>query len=155
MNRLSTAVACLGPAILITGCQPQNAGDDSGPRVIAATDIEAGRYMVLVSGCNDCHTPRYAMTEGAEPLEAEWLKGSSEGIPGPWGVSYGKNLRLTVASMTEDEWVQLLNTGTSLPPMPWLSTRAMAEADKRAVYRYIRSLPGETGRQTPAPLPPG
>jgi len=124
------------------------------PRVVAATDIAAGRYLVLVGGCNDCHTPAYARTNGAQPPEAEWLRGSTEGHTGPWGTSYGKNLRLTVADKTEDEWVTLLDTGTSMPPMPWPSVRAMSEADKRALYRYIKSLPGEVGEQAPAALPP-
>lgn len=126
-----------------------------GPRVVAASDIDAGRYIVATSGCNDCHTPLYARTNGAQPAEREWLKGSPDPHTGPWGTSYGKNLRLTVARVTEDEWVELLNTGTSLPPMPWPSVRNRSEYDKRALYRYIRSLPGEPGEQAPDPLPPG
>ena len=77
-------VGCLGTAALLAGCQPRmetqvstDAAD--GPRVVAASDIEAGRYLVLLGGCNDCHTPQYAMTNGAQPPEAEWLKGSTEG----------------------------------------------------------------------------
>ena len=149
------ACAC---AALLAGCDQASVkvtNTADGPHVIAATDIEAGRYVVLVGGCNDCHTPQYAMTGGAQPPEAEWLKGSTEGHTGPWGTSYGKNLRLTVAGHSEDEWVALLNTGTSLPPMPWPSVRAMSEADKRAVYRYIKSLPGDPGQAAPAALPPG
>jgi len=146
---------------LLAGCDAISrttatlADTSDGPRTVAATQVEAGRYLVLVGGCNDCHTPRYAMTNGAEPPEAEWLKGSTEGHTGPWGTSYGKNLRLTVAGMTEDQWVEKLNTGTSLPPMPWPSVRAMADADKRAVYAYIKSLPGDTGQPAPDALPPG
>ena len=158
MDLRIVAGAATASAALLVGCQPAvttsmaEAGDD--PRVVAATDIEAGRYLVLVGGCNDCHTPAYARTNGAEPPESEWLKGSTEGHTGPWGTSYGKNLRLTVADMTEDQWVERLNTGSSLPPMPWPSVRAMSEADKRAVYRYIKALPGDAGVPSPAPLPP-
>ena len=157
MNRIVTGVACLGAALLIAACQQQAATPApavTGPQVIAATDIEAGRYLVRVGGCNDCHTPLYAQTGGAQPPEAEWLKGSTEGHTGPWGTTFGKNLRLTVAGMTEDQWVELLDTGTSLPPMPWPSVRALSEPDKRAVYRYIKSLPGEAGPQAPTALPP-
>jgi len=158
MIRSTMVAACLG-GVLLSGCQqPAEKGaaePEAGPHVIAATDIEAGRYIVRVSGCNDCHTPQYAMTGGAQPPESEWLKGSNEGHTGPWGTSYGKNLRLTVAGHSEDEWVHLLETGTSLPPMPWPSVRAMSEADKRAIYRYIKSLPGDPGQPSPAPLPPG
>lgn len=157
MTKTIATATCMGFAILLTGCQQQRDTEpavNSGPRVIAATDIEAGRYVALIGGCNDCHTPLYAQTGGAQPAEAEWLKGSTEGHSGPWGTTYGKNLRLTVADHTEDEWVQLLSTGSSLPPMPWPSVRAMSEADKRALYRYIASLPGDRGEPSPAPLPP-
>lgn len=157
MKRTTIVAACAGLIALLSACQlgetTTTAETDvsSGPTVAAATQIEAGRYLVRISGCNDCHTPRYAMTGGAEPPEAEWLKGSNEPHTGPWGTSYGKNLRLTVAGHSEDEWVELLNTGTSLPPMPWPSVRAMSEADKRAVYQYIKSLPGDPGQPSPAP----
>lgn len=161
MTRTTIAAACLGAAALLSACQQgalkttATADVSAGPSIVAATDIAAGGYAVLIGGCNDCHTPQYAMTGGVQPPEAEWLKGSTEGHTGPWGTSYGKNLRLTVAGHSEDEWVHLLETGSSLPPMPWPSVRAMSEADKRAIYRYIKSLPGDPGQPSPAPLPPG
>ncbi|WP_298162920.1 cytochrome c [Brevundimonas sp.] len=157
MFRSTIAVAGVGAALL-SGCQQASVtvtDSSAGPQVIAASDIEAGRYVVLIGGCNDCHTPQYAVTGGAQPPESEWLQGSNEGHTGPWGTSYGKNLRLTVAGHSEDEWVQLLSTGSSLPPMPWPSVRAMSDADKRAVYRYIKSMPGDPGQPAPPPLPPG
>lgn len=149
-----------GGCMLLVACQPEQekaaSPDLSGaPRVLAASDIEAGRYRVATSGCNDCHTPMYARTNGAQPPESEWLRGSSEPHTGPWGTSYGKNLRLTVAERSEDEWVELLSSGSSLPPMPWPSVRNMSDYDKRVIYRYIKSLPGDLGRPAPPPLPPG
>ena len=159
MNKLILAASGLAALALLSGCEgatiKTTTTNGETPQVIAASDIEAGRYLVRVGGCNDCHTPQYAMTNGAQPPEAEWLKGSTEGHTGPWGTSYGKNLRLTVAGHSEDEWVHLLETGISLPPMPWPSVRAMSEADKRNIYRYIKSLPGDPGQPSPAPLPPG
>lgn len=157
------AVVAFGPLIcgLLSACQPGDATKTAevdlagGPRVVAASDIEAGRYIVAISGCNDCHTPMYARAGGAQPPEGEWLKGSPEPHTGPWGTSFGKNLRLTVANLSEDEWVTLLDTGSSLPPMPWPSVRNMSDSDKRAIYRYIKSLPGDPGQPAPDPLPPG
>lgn len=146
----------LGSCVFLSACQPDEAVRTlKEPRVVAASDIDAGRYIVATSGCNDCHTPMYARTNGAQPAEREWLKGSPDPHTGPWGTSYGKNLRLTVGRLTEDQWVELLNTGTSLPPMPWPSVRNRSEYDKRALYRYIKSLPGDPGEQAPDPLPPG
>lgn len=161
MRKLILGLACAGAAGALAACgaaeQKTATVPDAGdlPRVTAASDVEAGRYLVKIGGCNDCHTPRYAMTNGAEPPEAEWLKGSSEPHTGPWGVSYGKNLRLTTQRLTEDEWVKLMDEGASLPPMPWPSVRAMSEADRRAIYRYIRQLPGDPGQPSPDPRPAG
>ncbi|MBU1325908.1 MAG: cytochrome C [Alphaproteobacteria bacterium] len=162
MTRIILTLAGLAAAGALAACD--GAGErtvtvttDGGdlPRVVAPSDVEAGRYLVKVGGCNDCHTPRYAMTNGAEPPESEWLKGSNEPHTGPWGTSYGKNLRLTTQRLSEDEWVKLMDEGQSLPPMPWPSVRAMSEADRRAIYRYIRQLPGDPGQPAPDPLPPG
>ena len=161
MARTMTIAVGLALLVSVAACQPGDATTTvevdltGGPRVVAASDIEAGRYIVATSGCNDCHTPMYARTGGSRPPEAEWLKGSAEPHTGPWGTSYGKNLRLTVAANSEDEWVELLNSGSSMPPMPWPSVRNMSDYDKRAIYRYIKSLPGDRGQPAPAPLPPG
>ena len=35
--------------------------------VEAASQIEAGRYLAIVAGCNDCHTHEYLMREGQIP----------------------------------------------------------------------------------------
>jgi hypothetical protein len=62
---------------------------------------------------------------------------------------------MTVGRVSEDQWVELLANGSSLPPMLWPGVRAMSDADKRAMYRYIASLPGEVGERAPAALVPG
>lgn len=150
MKRTILTAACV---LALAGCERAGQAATGETRVLAASDIEAGRYLVLVGGCNDCHTPGYVQGGGRTP-EAEWLKGNPLGFHGPWGTTYAHNLRLTTAGMSEDDWVEMLNTREALPPMPWPSVRAMAEADKRAVYRYIRSL-GEAGEAPPTALPPG
>ena len=142
-------------AVALGSCQQAEvkAPADAPAHVVAASDVAAGRYLILTGGCNDCHTPNYPQTGGRVP-ESEWLKGNGTGFMGPWGTTYPHNLRRTVAGMTEDAWVEMLNTREGLPPMPWPSVRAMAETDKRAVYRYIKSLPLD-GDPAPAALPPG
>lgn len=160
MTRPNAVVLCLSVCSLLSACRQNNVADTkatdlgSGARVVAATDIDAGRYLVSIGGCNDCHTPLYARTGGAQPPESEWLKGSSEPLSGPWGTTYGKNLRHTVARYSEDEWVTLLEVGSSLPPMPWPSVRSLSDHDKRAIYRYVKALPGDPGQPAPDPSPP-
>lgn len=129
---------------------------DSAPRPAAAADWageEAGRYLVVLGGCNDCHTPGWAESDGRLP-ESEWLTGAPVGFKGPWGTSYAANLRLTVQSLTEDAFVARLKAGAGLPPMPWMNVRQLREEDQRAIYRFIRSL-GAAGKPAPLAVAPG
>lgn len=41
---------------------------------------QRGRYLVMIAGCNDCHTPGFAQKGEATP-ETEWLAGDSVGRP--------------------------------------------------------------------------
>jgi len=149
--------------LTLTACQPGGASMNSGeaangeaanalPHIMAGTAVEAGRYLVIVGGCNDCHTETYLQTGGDVPEEA-WLAGSSLGWRGPWGTTYPPNLRLRVQEWTEDAFVQTIHERKALPPMPWVNVNQMSEQDARAVYQYIRSL-GPIGNPAPAAVPP-
>jgi hypothetical protein len=119
---------------------------------VDASSIERGRYLVRISGCNDCHTPDYPQRGGDMP-EAAWLMGSNVGFNGPWGTSYPSNLRLTVGSMTEEQWLKYARL-PRLPPMPWFSLAAMTDEDLRALYRFIASL-RPRGERAPTTLAAG
>ena len=115
--------------------------------------LERGRYLVMIGGCNDCHTDGYAPSGGNVP-ERDWLLGSGPlGFRGPWGTTYAPNLRLTASTMTEAEWVKYAKTLKTRPPMPWFNVNAMTETDSRAMYRFIGSL-GAVGRPAQAYLAP-
>ena len=43
--------------------------------------VERGRYLVRITGCNDCHTAGYAPSGGKVP-EAQWLTGDALGWRG-------------------------------------------------------------------------
>ena len=81
----------------------------------AQTPVERGKYLVLVGGCNDCHTPWVPDGHGgAMPDQSHLLSGSPANMvvsspkldmpwmaaatatmtawSGPWGVSYSANL---------------------------------------------------------------
>lgn len=115
--------------------------------------IARGRYLVQVGGCNDCHTPGYAMSGGKVP-EEKWLTGDGLGWQGPWGTTYPVNLRLYMQKMSEAQWVKHARTLSTRPPMPWFNVRAMSASDLRALYRYVRHL-GAGGSDAPAYVPPG
>jgi mono/diheme cytochrome c family protein len=119
----------------------------------ASSTVERGRYIAKVAGCNDCHTPGYAMTGGNVP-EKDWLVGDQLGWQGPWGTTYPANLRLYMERLSEKEWVAKARKLETRPPMPWFALNAMTDSDLRAIYRYARSL-GPAGEPAPAFVPPG
>jgi len=121
-------------------------------RVQADNPLEAGKYIVLLGACNDCHTPGW-WDKGIETPESEWLVGNPIGWKGPWGTNYASNLRRYVKAFTEDDFVAEMRTRDAAPPMPWASMHAMPEQDLRAMYKYIKSLK-PLGKQTPASVGP-
>ena len=115
-------------------------------------DIRHGRYLIATSGCNDCHTPGYMQKDG-DVAESEWLTGDALGWQGPWGTTYPANLRLLLRDMTEAQWLARARAPMR-PPMPSPSLRAMSDADLKAIYHYVKSLPIK-GVPAPAYVPPG
>lgn len=140
------AVLCLAFAGLVLA--PAGAGSSS-----AEDDLIArGQYLVKVAGCNDCHTAGYLLADGDVPVE-RWLTGDVFGWRGPWGTTYGTNLRLFMDALSEDNWVETARTLRRRPPMPWFNLNEMAEEDLRAIYRFTRSL-GDPGDSAPDYVPP-
>jgi len=82
--------------------------------------VDRGKYLVTIAGCNDCHTTGFLASEGKTP-EDLWLTGDSFGWRGPWGTTYGSNLRIVVQALSEDQWVTLARNLTARPPMPWFA----------------------------------
>jgi mono/diheme cytochrome c family protein len=117
-----------------------------------ARSVERGRYLVKVAGCNDCHTPGYLLSSGNTP-EERWLTGDTFGWRGPWGTTYGSNLRIFVGGMSEPAWVAAAKTLRRRPTMPWFNLNAMRGEDLKAIYRFIKSL-GPVGEPAPAYVPP-
>lgn len=114
--------------------------------------MQAGRYIIKISGCNDCHTNGFM--QNPKVPESEWLKGSPVGWRGPWGTSYPANLRVALAAYPNKEsWVQAMRTREGRPPMPWPSLHNMSDADLGAVYAYVRSLT-PLGDPVPQAVPP-
>ena len=113
---------------------------------------DRGRYVVTIGGCNDCHTPGYAMSGGKTP-QKDWLVGDSLGWRGPWGTTYPVNLRLYMQKISEAEWVDQAKSLETRPPMPWFALHQMTDTDLRAIYRFIRAL-GPSGNPAPAFVPP-
>lgn len=100
--------------------------------------VERGEYLVLASGCHDCHTPHLAGPEGLEPdmsralsghpadqqlpappsLSGPWMAavtGTFTAWAGPWGVSYTQNItpdpETGIGNYTEEQFVMTIREG--------------------------------------------
>ena len=116
-----------------------------------SAEAARGKYLVQITGCNDCHTPGYAPS-GGKVEESLWLTGDQLGWRGPWGTTYPSNLRLVVKDMTADQFVKLARSELR-PPMPWFNLRDMSERDVKAIYAYLKYM-GPAGQPAPKYLPP-
>ena len=127
----------------------------AGSSIAQADDaqLERGRYLVTIGGCNDCHTAGYLMAPGSIP-ENEWLKGDRLGWSGPWGTTYPSNLRLLLPHLSERQWLTLARNANYRPPMPNDKLHIMTDEDLLAIYQLVKHL-GPAGVPAPAALPPG
>lgn len=84
---------------------------------------------------------------------------------GPWGVSFSANLTPDPetgiwSQMNEEQFIEALRTGRHLgqgrpilPPMPWMPYGMKTDADLKAIYAYLQTIP-PIRNQVPDPLPP-
>jgi mono/diheme cytochrome c family protein len=157
----STVLPAIAVTLLLGACNanlsaPQAASPQASAKPATSSDADLlarGEYLVRITGCNDCHTAGYTEKAGDLPTSA-WLLGSPLGYSGPWGTTYAANLRLRLAEMDEAEWMTFSATLRTRPIMPDFALRAMHDDDRRAIYRFIRSL-GTGGTKAPEYLPPG
>jgi len=125
------------------------AQQNSGKQLSA--EAARGKYLVVIAGCNDCHTPGYTASAG-KVEEKLWLTGDQLGWRGPWWTTYASNLRLLVKDMSADQFVKFARSEFR-PPMPWFNLRSMTDRDVKAIYAYLKHL-GPGGQPAPQYLPP-
>lgn len=99
--------------------------------------------------------------------EGPWLMVSAAtntAHAGPWGVSFTANLtpdaETGLGRWTERDFVQTIRTGRHLgrgrqilPPMPIPVYGQMTDADLKAIYAYLRTVPA-VGNKVPEPWAP-
>lgn len=146
MKLLRAGVVWMVPAMLLMPLCASAAASRS------VSLLKRGRYLVVIAGCNDCHTAGYAQS-GGKVAERNWLEGSRLGWHGPWGTTYPPNLRLFMQGKTRSQWIKFARAAALLPPMPNESIHAMTNRDLSAIYAFIRHL-GPAGKPAPAYLPP-
>jgi mono/diheme cytochrome c family protein len=85
---------------------------------------------------------------------------------GPWGVSFAMNLTpdkgTGIGEWSETTFIEMMRTGKHqgqpngrdiLPPMPWFNIKALTDADLKAIWAYLRSIPS-VENQVPLPIAP-
>ena len=134
----------------------------------AAASVERGRYLVNITGCHDCHSPK---SQGMTPDPARLLSGrpSTTKMPtkadgeihtsldltawwGPWGQTVASNLTPDTATgmpsrgYNEKTFVATMRSGKKpngqavMPPMPIEVYQNLTDDDLRPIWMYLATL---------------
>lgn len=137
----------LGKAVLAFLIEPVGPRQTPPKRTPAhEPTVERGAYLAnSVAGCAECHTRR-------NPLDGSYVAARfsgggvlpADGRPG-WvtvtpNLTPAKHGRIT--SWSEEQFVGRFGVGMGIKGshMPWRQFQRMSETDKRAIYRYLRTL---------------
>jgi mono/diheme cytochrome c family protein len=118
----------------------------------------------LLSG----HPESLKMPPAPKLPEGPWLwvgAATNTAFAGPWGVSYAVNLtpdsETGLGKWTQGQFIAAMRTGKHLgasrpilPPMPWPAIGQMTDADLKAVFAYLRSIPPIRNRVPDVIIPP-
>jgi hypothetical protein len=139
MKKLLTAIAFVITAALIA-CNSNSASSTDVVKTIPLKEdlIKRGEYLVQITGCNDCHSPKKQGADGPEIIPELMLSGYSANTPlpkadknflssgfaafapdltaaaGPWGISFAGNLTpdsTGISTWTEEQFKKALTQG--------------------------------------------
>jgi mono/diheme cytochrome c family protein len=129
--------------------------------------VDRGRYLVRITGCHDCHSPK---VQGMTPNLDLALSGrpASTQLPtdtktevhasadltawtGPWGYSVASNLTPDPTTgigtrYNEASFIATMRTGKKpngtpiMPPMPSEVYQNMTDDDLKAIFAYLRTI---------------
>ncbi len=156
-GELMRKLACLLLAFLANGA----VGAAILTTARADPQTERGKYLVMLGGCNDCHTPGVFL---GKPDFSRTLGGSEVGFELPGlGVFHGPNLtsdkETGLGGWTPEEVVTAITKGQRpdgrelAPIMPWRSFVVLTRADALAIAAYLKSLP-PIKNKVPGPFGP-
>src|ERR1700730_9311761 len=123
------------------------------------SQVERGKYLVMLGSCTDCHTPGYFF---GRPDMARYLGGSEVGfeIPG-LGVFHGPNLtpdsETGLGNWTIAQIVTAIQTAKrpdgreTAPIMPWRAFANLTKDDVTAIAVFLKSIPAVKNK-VPAPF---
>ena len=142
--------------------------------------VERGKYLVLISGCHDCHSPKRDAAGHINEALALSGRPATTATPsttpgeihtsldltawtGPWGTTFASNLTpdpktgLVSRKYTEATFLAMFRTGKKplggpiLPPMPWEMYNNMTDDDIKAMWAYLQTIK-PIANLVPAPL---
>ena len=129
--------------------------------------VERGRYLVRITGCHDCHSPKVqGMTPNLDlalsgrpsttqlPTETKTEVHASPDLTawtGPWGFSVASNLTPEPTTgigtrYNEASFIATMRTGKKpngtpiMPPMPSDVYQNMTDDDLKAIFAYLRTV---------------
>ena len=145
LHKLISITACVivGQVVVSLYCctMPEQKANAANPTVMSKEQMVAkGKYLVTVTGCNDCHSPKIMTRQGpivdsTRPLSGspadmklpkidtnqvtpgKWYLGSSDltAWVGPWGISYAANLTpdsaTGIGAWTDELFIKILRSG--------------------------------------------
>jgi mono/diheme cytochrome c family protein len=127
----------------------------------ADPQIDRGKYLVTIAGCNDCHTPGALL---GKPDFSRTLGGSDVGfgISGV-GVFVGQNLtpdkETGLGNWTTEQIIAAITKGERpdgrelFPVMPYPELSNLTADDAQAIVAYLKSLPA-VKNAVPGPFGP-
>ena len=168
----------LAIVLTVAGFVPQVAAQGNRG---ASSPVDRGKYLVAITGCNDCHSPKKDAQNHTDETRLLAGRPSTTAAPsgkdgevhasldltawnGPWGISYASNLTpdpttgLVSRKYNETTFVAMFRTGKKpngvgiLPPMPWENYSAMTDEDLKAIWAYLQTIK-PVRNQVPANVP--
>ena len=140
----------------------------AGGAAAAGVSVDRGKYLVNITGCHDCHSPK---SQGMTPDPARLLSGrpSTTKIPtkpdgevhasldltawfGPWGQTVASNLTpdpatgMPAKGYNEKTFVATMRSGKKpngtavQPPMPLDVYSNLTDDDLRSIWAYLATL---------------
>ncbi len=134
----------------------------AGAREETQNLLRRGDYLVRITGCVGCHSPRSAKDE---VVEERRLTGGDRALPaGDLGRLYPPNItpdeQTGIGTWSADDIVKALKSGevpggrVLSPAMPWRTqSKDLTDEDALAIATYLKSL-APVRHQVPGPLPP-
>ena len=129
-------------------------GSLSSPASADDAQIARGRYLVIIAGCSDCHTPGALV--GAPDMK-RYLAGSDVGfsIPGQ-GVFVGENLTADkdtgIGSWTSEQIITAIRKGKRPDGgelsgvMPYAALSHLTDEDAQAIAAFLKSIPAVSNK---------